>query len=87
MARRSVIEITCGRCGRVETQTTDELPPLKDNQFEFQLRFQGKKVTYDDLCRRCRRTLVNYAEKITAIPPKDAKSDPKDEVKSPASAG
>jgi hypothetical protein len=81
MARREVIEITCGRCGKVETQTAEELPKEDGNKLEFQLRFQGKKISYDDLCRRCRRTLENYVEKITMPPPKER------EVKNPAGAG
>jgi len=83
MARREVVEIICGRCGKVETQTADELPEKEGgNKFEFQLRFQGKKLAYDDLCRRCRRTLENYVEKIVMPPAKD-----KEEVKNPAGAG
>lgn len=93
MARREVVEITCGRCGKIETQSADELPKQEgNNKFEFRLTFQGKKISYDDLCRRCRSSLTSYVDKITNIPNRqvtDAVKAVKDRVppKNPAGAG
>lgn len=69
MARREVIEVRCDRCSRVETQNKDELPDYvgkseEKGKYEFSIKFRDKRVTYGDLCRRCRRTLSNHYQKI-----------------------
>lgn len=61
MGRRKVVEITCDRCGRIETQTEKE---LYDNPPEFHVAFHGKVTEYGDLCRMCRRALQNGVAKL-----------------------
>lgn len=62
MARREVIEITCDRCGKVETQTKSEIwtgtTPL------FKGSFEDGEVSFTDLCKVCRRALTNLWARI-----------------------
>lgn len=71
MARREVIEIQCDRCSKVETQAKDEIPDNTKSdgsaQPELLVRYHGKKTVYDDLCRKCRRTVENYLKRILMI--------------------
>ena len=62
MARREVIEVLCDRCNRTETQAPGSAPKTTGPEATFKLHDQ--EVTYGDLCRRCRDTLVNYFSKI-----------------------
>lgn len=62
MARRDVIEITCDRCGRTETQTTVEAP--KGGVPEIDACFHGQKVAFNDLCKRCRDAVKGYFIRI-----------------------
>lgn len=63
MARRDVIEITCDRCGKTETQSSTEAP--KQGAPEIQATFHDEKVTYNDLCKRCREAVKGYFTRIT----------------------
>lgn len=60
MARRQVLEIHCDRCGRLENQVPDS--PVTEK--EFSLTFRGNKVTFQDLCGSCRKSLANYVQRI-----------------------
>ena len=65
MARRQVVEITCDRCGKVETQ------PLQQGvrpEFELEIMFQGQEIKYEDLCTRCRGAVENYFKSMTKQP-------------------
>lgn len=81
MARRQVVEVTCDRCNRTETQNTSTEPMRSESGKELTLAFNGKVVEYEDLCTRCRGAVEGYANQIT----KDAKPKPKIEkpVKKP----
>ena len=63
MARREVIEITCDRCGRTETQEPTQAG--KDFKVELTIEFHAEKHQYDDLCMRCRKACENYFKSIT----------------------
>lgn len=82
MSRREVIEITCDRCGRTETQSSTEIP--KSGSPEMDYTFHGVRVTFNDLCRRCRDAVTGYIARITrkmddavAVPPEETKDEPK----------
>lgn len=62
MARREVIEVTCDRCGKVETQTTSEL--RQDVSSELAVTFHEETVSFGDLCRRCRVAVDGYFKKL-----------------------
>lgn len=62
MARREVIEITCDRCGRTETQSSTETP--KGGSPEIDATFHGEKVRFNDLCKRCREAVTGYFTRI-----------------------
>jgi len=68
MARREVVEIICDRCKRVETQSPSSVPDKEKVAQELLIDFHGKKVVYEDLCRKCRKTVGNYYDKITKAP-------------------
>lgn len=71
MARTQVVEVDCSRCERKETQ-----PPSTGTvagadsvgQFEAVLRLTGTtghiKVTFEDLCGPCQRTVHSLLEQI-----------------------
>jgi hypothetical protein len=58
MARRDVIEITCDRCGRTETQSSAEA--AKPGVPEIQATFHDEKICFNDLCKRCRAAVKGY---------------------------
>ena len=62
MARREVIEITCDRCTRTETQDKDSgnIPSP-----ELQVTFHGASFSYEDLCKRCRAAVAGYFGQMT----------------------
>jgi hypothetical protein len=62
MARRDVIEITCDRCGRTETQGSAEAP--KTQGPEIDATFHGEKISFSDLCKRCREAVNGYFSRI-----------------------
>lgn len=62
MGRRKVIEITCDRCSKKETQSESEVSAEDAN--EFQGEFKEEQVAFSDLCRRCRNTLENLFRRI-----------------------
>ena len=62
MARREVIEITCDRCKRTETQNKREVSP--EDEDELEVTFGGSTTKYADMCRRCRGTVSNYVARI-----------------------
>jgi len=62
MARRDVIEITCDRCGRTETQSSTETP--KSTGPEIEATFHGEKLSFGDLCKRCREAVKGYFGRI-----------------------
>ena len=64
MARREVIEITCDRCERTETQAPGAIAQRDKMTHEFTVTLHGKTQQYEDLCKRCRGTLSNYFDKI-----------------------
>ena len=66
MARRQVIEVTCDRCKRTETQSTDDDPDRRAKiGKELAITFHGQVFEYEDLCRRCRGAVENYFNKMT----------------------
>jgi hypothetical protein len=77
MARREVIEVTCDRCERTETQAKDSMPKIPDGGAELTLNFHGETVKYVDLCKRCRDAIKNYVGSIT----KKKDEEPKPPVK------
>ena len=77
MARREVVEVTCDRCSKTETQNKDEAASDKP---EFTLYFGLHELIYQDLCRGCRRALENYIKKITMEEPDGKKHTAKKEV-------
>lgn len=81
MARQSVVEVTCGRCGGTETQKQEDVfDPPKDQKtllavdgspIEFTMRFRGKEIGYPDLCKSCRKSLENVFERVTKVTPEN----------------
>lgn len=66
MARRRVVEVTCDRCKRTETQGVDEDPTLRAKVGkELVVVFHGQSIEYEDLCRRCRSAVENYYNRMT----------------------
>lgn len=65
MARRKVVEIRCDRCDRVEHQQESEIS--SDEVPELELSVRGEKVTYQDLCRRCRSSVENYVNRLKML--------------------
>jgi hypothetical protein len=62
MARREVIEITCDRCGRTETQNKSEV--IAEGSTELSVSFRSVEVSFQDLCRRCRGTVENLVSRL-----------------------
>lgn len=73
MARRKVVEVTCDRCGRTETQAMDSVPDLPEGGVELSVTLLGTKVEYTDLCRRCRKSVAGYFKQLTMAPKDDEK--------------
>ena len=63
MARRDVVEITCDRCGRTETQSSTEAP--KGGVPELHATFHDETTHFNDLCKRCRDAVKGYFDRIT----------------------
>ncbi len=61
MARREVIEVKCDRCGRVETQGSEDRAVEGP---EVNVTFHGETYVYDDLCKRCRSAVRGYFDRI-----------------------
>ena len=72
MARREVIEVTCDRCDKKETQGKGE---VTDGADELKVSFRGKEKTFADLCIRCRSAVESYFNKIAKKP--NEKREPK----------
>lgn len=64
MARRDVVEVTCDRCGRVETQHSGEVARKGEMKFEVTVNFHGELCSFEDLCKRCRSAVRGYYERI-----------------------
>ncbi len=99
MARQSVIEVVCDRCGRTETQETAKVfnpPDSKAKQWstpngtplEVSLRFRNQEVAYEDLCVSCRKTIENKFESIVAVTPESRAREgkKKEQAAEPAAA-
>ena len=79
MPRQSVIEVTCSRCGKTETQKSSKVfnPPdsKKDwvseegDPIECSFRFRDNEVSYEDLCERCRETISNIFLSVSKVTP------------------
>lgn len=68
MARRDVIEVTCDRCGRTETQSSTEAPKREGQEKpapEIEASFHGEKLAFNDLCKRCREAVKGYFTRIS----------------------
>lgn len=63
MARRDVIEVTCDRCSRKETQSSAEAPNGPGPEVE--VTFHGDKIIFNDLCKRCREAVRGYFTRIS----------------------
>lgn len=76
MARRHVVEVTCDRCGRTEVQTNTEV--TKEGIAEFEGRVPGLQsaIRFNDLCKRCRRSVTNYFDKIRMAPDEEELKEP-----------
>jgi hypothetical protein len=66
VARREVVEITCDRCGRTETQNSEELPKLDGPELDAS--FHGEHITFQDLCKRCRDAVDGYFNRLAKKP-------------------
>lgn len=77
MARRDVIEVTCDRCGRTETQGSTELPQVEGPEIEVS--FHGERFVYNDLCKRCRVAVEGYFSRIAKKADEQAKKSETDE--------
>ena len=62
MARRQVLEVTCDRCKKTETQDVESVPTEGS---ELEVTFHGQSVKYADLCKRCRSACENYYKSLT----------------------
>ena len=60
MARREVLEVTCDRCNKKETQDKSEVI----DKVEFSLSFRDEEISYDDLCIRCRGAVKGYIDRL-----------------------
>lgn len=73
MARREVIEISCDRCNRTETQNKSEVRTGEEP--EITIKMGNVKVEYPDLCRRCRTSVKNYFDHIRMVRPDEVKEN------------
>jgi hypothetical protein len=87
MAKREVVEVTCDRCKKTETQGKDE--GVTDGvEFEGALQVPGSpklSIKYADLCRNCRRSVRNYFNRIAKVEEEkdeEKKVEKKPEIKS-----
>jgi len=75
MARKTVIEITCDRCGKTEHVTDPSRAEKDPPDFSGSLFFDedsNEEKEFQDLCGRCRKAVRNYWNKILL---KDGESD------------
>jgi hypothetical protein len=88
MARREVVEVKCDRCKKVETQNKDEIASSSNITAppEFTLHYGQKSVTYQDLCRGCRKAVGNYVKKL-AMEDEDEKAPEKPKVEEKPKGG
>ena len=80
MARRQVLEVTCDRCNKTETQSIDD----KADNFageELAVTFHGQTVKYGDLCKRCRGACENYFKSMTKQTDEEKKAIEEEETK------
>jgi len=77
MARREVVEVICDRCTRTDYQAPGDQPAKGESSHEFKVVLHGKKTSYADLCKSCRKTLSNYYDKIIKAPKLDDEKEPK----------
>lgn len=61
MSRQEVVMIKCDRCKREELRPANT---AKKDGTEFQCQFQGKTLSYEDLCSRCRTTIILLMERV-----------------------
>jgi len=80
MARRQVLEVTCDRCSKTETQDVESVPEKGD---ELEVTFHGQTVKYADLCKRCRGACENYFKSLTKQPDADEEPEKKEEATPP----
>jgi len=83
MARREVIEVTCDRCARTETQPKSNEPMHTP---ELRVTFHGVTTEYGDLCVRCRSAVENYFKSMTKRNDEEEKAPDKSE-EPPAKTG
>lgn len=86
MARREVVEVTCDRCGRVETQASND---KGDSENEVSVTYHGETHSFEDLCKRCRSAVKGYFERIIKkaddqAPATNAKVTPIDPANGPS---
>ena len=68
MARREVLEVTCDRCGKTQSQTKSEVTEKAELVITVAIKGETQvNKTYDDLCHRCRETVLNYGKKIALV--------------------
>lgn len=60
MARCDVVQLKCDRCRRVSLVA----PTPPKVQPDFEMMFFGKRVTFQDLCERCKTTLERHVSYI-----------------------
>lgn len=77
MARREVIEVTCDRCSKTETQEPSEAG--KAYETELTVTFEGETAEYKDLCMRCRKACDGYFKSLTKQ--HDGKDEPEQDKK------
>ena len=61
VARRKVVEVVCDRCKKPDLQEEQDL----QEEAELDVTFRGKKISYKDLCRRCREAVQGYFMRMT----------------------
>jgi hypothetical protein len=64
MAQKKVIEVQCDRCKRVEYLDLEGPPLEEDEATTLTVVFGTTRVSFDDLCKPCRKTVKGYIEKI-----------------------
>lgn len=65
MAKRTVVEVTCDRCGRMEHVTDDGRGEKKEADFKGVLHYESKEQRkFQDLCSVCRRVVSNSWDRI-----------------------
>lgn len=62
MARQRVEKIQCDRCKRAELRPLEEGNGVR--QPDFEALFNGQKLTYADLCIKCKETVAHIWEEL-----------------------